>query len=337
MIGSVGERPKLMPMKKWASQEELVERNLKTLEVLHKVASYDKEAQDSVRKMLAAQIYESSTCEQVHPPARINWTDLERDENPQSVFKICDKEYLSPAAVALSFRGQSYFHRVETLRYRVDGRLLESPDFYLKEQEIYTMTQPIESVIRTQGAFHLRKLKDMMWYGMLEEAIAISGQVLDFTGKGVTQLTPQVITKTKNLIDGRGSADGKYLKAANIVMAQTMYNTTYNFPQNNGDAGAGSLPGVYMQADSKWLESGFTGKQLHGMNVITTIKEDLLPSNIMYVMTSPEFIGDHFSLNDEKMYVKREYDRLTMRCSTTWLYGIGNAYSVAKVILDTEV
>ncbi len=199
MRGAVGQRPTpYKGLSKTASSRQLVEHNMAFYQTL-KTAEETKTA-EMMGSMLKAQIYESSTCEQFHPPADMRWEDLDKDENPDNVFKIRDKEYTSPAAVQLSFRGQAFFERVETQRFRVNATMISSPEFYLKEQEVRLYDQPIEDVLRTQIAFHMRKQIDALWYGALEEALAANNndQVIDLTGTGIYMITAEVIVRAIN-------------------------------------------------------------------------------------------------------------------------------------------
>lgn len=338
MKAPVGRAPQIPPMQKFASQSQLTEYNMAFYDTIRKEAESDKIA-EQLGSMLKAQIYESSTLEQFHPPADLDWSELDKDENPENVFKIKSKEYLSPAAIQLTFRGQAYFERVETDRFRINATRIASPEFYLIEHEVRTYDQPIENVLRTQIAFHMRKQIDALWYGSLNEALAAYGnqQVIDLTGTGVYTITPEVIVQAINLLDGRGVSDGLYLSAFCLVMARSQYNYVYTWLQSNGIDGAASLPGVQLgNIGAEWLEKGYTGSELAGRKVLTTIKNDLLPENIIFILSQPEFMGYHFTLRDEKFMVRKEFDKIMLKGMRYFMYGIGNVYSVAKIILDVR-
>lgn len=335
--GAVGQRP--APLKsgigKNASQREITEYNMSFFETLRKEAEEDKTA-EMMGAMLKAQIYEASTCEQFHPPADLRFDELDKDENPANQFKIRDKEYSSPAAVQLSWRGHAHFERVETDRFRINVMPISSPEFYLKEEEVRTYDQPIEDVLRTQIAFHMRKQIDALWYGSLEEALIANGnsQVLDLSGTGIYFITPEVIVRAMNLLDGRGVSDGKYLLSHTFVMAKSQYNNVYSWIQSNGIAGVGSMPSVQMAVGSDWIRDGYDGNKLAAKNVLTTIKNDLLPEHIIYILAAPEYMGYHYSLRDEKFMISKEFTRIKLKGLRSFMYGIGNVYSVAKIILD---
>lgn len=337
MKAPVGLRPTMPSMPKFASQAQRVEYNMAFFDTLKKDAEDDKTA-EQLGSMLKAQIYESSTLEQFHPPADLDWSELDQDENPQNIFKIKSKEYLSPAAVQLTFRGQAEFERVETERFRINATRISSPEFYLIEHEVRTYDQPIENVLRTRIAFHMRKQIDALWYAALNEALAANGntQILDLTGTGVYTITPEIIVQAMNLLDGRGVSDGLYLMSFCFVMAKTQYNYVYTWLQSNGIDGADSMPGVKLNVGAEWLEKGYTGSELAGKKVLTTIKNDLLPENIIFILSQPEFMGYHFTLRDEKFMVRKEFDKIWLKGMRYFMYGIGNVYSVAKIILDVR-
>jgi len=323
------------PLSKTASKAEIVEHNMGWYHMMRE-SEMNKEAQELLRNFLRAQVYEGSILEAFHPSTKISHTELDKDENPHNNFKIVPKEYISAPAIEGSMRsGAAAFKRVEGKRYRLNLVKIQSEQYTLKEDEVKVMELPIEEIIRTQIAFHLRKRMDAMFLGYLRAAIAEMGaaQVVDFTPLGIQRITPEVLVEARQTLNLRGEQDGLYMRSENFIMTATQYDNTDMWPQMNGGTGFGSTPGIYMDPSQTWMRDGYKKDRLLGMNVISTIKTDLFRHNQVWVLPNPSFMGHHYGFNDEKFGIKRSWDEISIRGYMSFMYGIGNAYSVGLCIL----
>jgi hypothetical protein len=316
---------------KTASVSMIQERNAAFWDMVSQ-PGLEKEAQETLRGFLRGQLYEGSVLDVYQPPVPIKWTDLDRDEKSENVYKVEDREFISTPAIQLSLRGTPQFELVETDRYKLRLVQFSSPVWGLKEQEVKTMRQPIEEVLRTQISFHLRKKIDRAWIGFMRRALATTGtsQIANFTSLGLQSITPESITRMKNTLDRRGATDGKYLAAHTLVMCKSMLNHTYEWPQMQGAGGPASTPGVFMNADQKWMTDGWQVQQLSGLRVIATMKNDIFAHNEIWVLPDPQFLGHHYTMNDERFQIVREFDQIKLRGWLHWMYGIGNSYGVGS-------
>jgi hypothetical protein len=73
-----------------------------------------------------------------------------------------------------------------------------------------------------------------------------------------------------------------------------------------------------------------------GVPHIYTIKDDLVPDNIIYVFTEPNYLGKFYILDDIRLFVKREEDQIKMYASETIGAGILNAAGVVKINLNED-
>lgn len=316
---------------KTASTAEIMDRNAAFWDLMN-TSGMEKEAQETLRGFLRAQIYEGSVLDIYQPPTPIKWEDLDRDEHSENVYKVEDREFVSTPGIQLTLRGTPQFELVETDRYKLRLVQFSSPVWGLKEQEVKTMRQPIEEVLRTQISFHLRKKIDRAWIGFMRRALATTGtaQIANFVGAGIESINPYSVTRMRNTLDARGATDGKYLKAHTLVMTQSMLNHLYEWPQFNGPAGPGSTPGVFGATPDSWMTEGYKVTKLDGLRIIATMKNDLFAHNEVWVLPDPQFLGHHYTMNDEKFQIVREFDQIKLRGWMHWMYGIGNGYGVGN-------
>jgi len=75
----------------------------------------------------------------------------------------------------------------------------------------------------------------------------------------------------------------------------------------------------------------------YGVKIAFTIKDDLVPENVVYFFAAPEFLGKAYYLTDWTMFMKKE--AFFIEWFSYWLGGfaIGNVAGVCKVDFDAAV
>ena len=81
----------------------------------------------------------------------------------------------------------------------------------------------------------------------------------------------------------------------------------------------------------KGLVGSLQDSNLYGVPHIFTIKDELVPDNVVYLFTEPGFLGKFYILQDATMYVKKEEDIITFNATETIGVGILNTAGVARV------
>lgn len=86
-------------------------------------------------------------------------------------------------------------------------------------------------------------------------------------------------------------------------------------------------------AETVWKEgmSGMGDGKLFGMNILSTLKADIVNDNIVYLFTEPDYLGKMYELQKPTMYVKREEDILTVNAGEKIGTIIANTAGVAKI------
>lgn len=293
--------------------------------------SFLKEAQDKGAEYLTLQIYEDSFMERIWPNQPISPARCDRDVNSPNYRVVIDKEFRDVKATTFTFRGRAEFDYVETDRYAVEFFKIESDEYTITEGELRGIRQPLQNLIRNQVAYQIKKTMDSIFIGMCEAAVADSGQVLDLSATpGVgPNITPDILVQAFNLIDDSNAAGraGQYLTAETMLMSRAQYNYVNTWIQTS------STGAVANGIGTEFWRDGFTYDRLFGRRVVKTIKDDIVPSNVVWLFTKPELIGHHFSLGDDRFYIEKKYDFMTWKGARSFGAAIGNNPAIAKVIL----
>lgn len=83
---------------------------------------------------------------------------------------------------------------------------------------------------------------------------------------------------------------------------------------------------------SRHYDKGLEGEdKLFGVPVITTIKNDILPDNTIYLFAPENYLGNFFLLQDATLFIKQEADMIEFWSYSSPGIGIGNTRGVIKL------
>jgi len=280
-----------------------------------------KTAEERSQAYLKLRVYEESVLSRVIPPKPISPVQCDRrQESPTLLSKIIDKEFVDVTATVMDFRGSGDYQFVETEQYAVDFHKIESNEFHISEGELRAKEQPIQSLIKHHTAREIQYQMDRVFLSAVEAIITAN------PAQGITAaddvILPKNIIRLQNVIDGRTSLP---LVAATLLMTQAQFNNINTWQQAGVDNGMGK----------EFWRDGYTYDTLFGMRVIKTIKSDLVPNNVVYCFTAPEFLGHHLTFNDDRFQIRTEWDDIAWKAWKTHGAAIGNNNAVAKLTLAT--
>lgn len=291
-----------------------------------------KEAMAKGAEYLRMQIYEESFMERILPAQSISPMMCDRDPNSPNYQVVIDKEFTDVKAVTATLRGKADYDYIETERYAVPFHKIESPEYALFEAELRGMRQPVQNLIRHHIAYYIRKAMDEIWIGMSNKAVNGTGFHLNLSATDQTILTPEVLVRLRNLIDGQNQ-NGMYLRGATLLMTQSTYNYVSTWIQSNTEAGAGTWTGVSSGIQQDFWKDGYQYDRLFGLRVVKTFKSDLVADNEIFLYTEPEYLGHHFTFNDDKFSIEKRHDEIKWKGYRTFGAAIGNENAVAKLTL----
>lgn len=289
-----------------------------------------KEAAEKAAEYLKLMIYEDGFMERILPAQTISPSQCDRSVDSPNYQVVIDKEFIDVMAVTHSFRGRSPYDYIETERYAVKFYELASPEYSLTEGELRSMRQPIQNLIRHHIAYYIRKKMDEIFVGAVNASIIASSNLIDRSSSTDSILTPVLVTQLRNMIDGQNP---QYLKSTTLLMTTTQHNYIATWIQQNTAAGAGSHVGVTGGYGTDLWRNGFDSDTLFGLRVVKTLKSDLIQQNDIYLFTDPEYIGHHFTFNDDRFSIQHEHNVMRWKGFRTFGFAIGNVNTIAKLRL----
>lgn len=282
-----------------------------------------KQAEERSMAFLKSQVYEDTFMEKILPSKSISPAQCDRTESssgsPSMLRKIIDKEFTDITAVAMDFRGKGDYRYVETDTYAVDFYKIESPEYHITEGELRAKEQPIQDLIKHHTSKAIDEVIDRSFIAAVDAAIALDAANQAISVPDSTIL-PTNIVKLRNLLDGRTT---KRLKAATLLMTQAQFNQVFTWPQ--------AMIANGLKED--FWKDGFRYDMIDGLRVVVTIKADIVPNNVVYCFTAPEFLGHHYTFNDDRFQIRTEWDDIAWKAWKTHGASIGNSYSCVKMTL----
>jgi hypothetical protein len=278
-----------------------------------------KEAEERSQAYLKLRVYEDSFLSRIIPPKPISPSQCDRTlESPSLLRKIIDKEFTDVTATVMDFRGKGDYKFVETAQYPVDFHKIESEEYHITEGELRAKEQPVQSLIKHHTAREIQETMDSVFVDALEAILAANPAQSITAPEDI--ILPNNITRLRNVLDGRTTFP---LTAATLLMSQAQFNNVDVWPQAGVDNGMGQ----------EYWRDGYRYDTLFRLRTVKTIKTNLIPENVVYVFTAPEFLGHHLTFNDDRFQIKTEWDDIAWKGWKTHGAAIGNNFAVAKMTL----
>lgn len=279
-------------------------------------------AEERLTGFLRLRVYEDSFWAKILPPKQISPAQCDRIPSSEGggtalLRKIIDKEFVDVSATGMDFRGRGTTQYVDTDTYNVDFFKISSPEFIITEEELRAKEIPLQSMLKHAITSHIDRKIDEAAYAAILAAVGAT------VGKNLT--TPDDYILPRNIVDLVNSLEGnggnRTLEAATLLMTKAMYNQIYKWPQSD----ISNLVGTDFWAD------GYKYAKLKGLRVVVTNKSEILPNNEVIAFTSPDFLGSHFEMNDDRFEIQKDYSLIKMMGWKTHASTIGNNEAVARM------
>lgn len=257
-----------------------------------------KEASDIVDDYVRLKLREDGYTRKWLPAQKITNDQLDRQYDTPLPVKIVDMEIDSPAAVSAPFRqtpSQCYIHGK---RFRVTFSRILSPWFTADVNELRTHVMDIRQVMSDNA------LKDML---AEEDRVGLAGvqAIMGGTAGAVSPLTgvtqwmqvPSAISRVAWLagIKQMTTMDGHLTPERALVNNYTVW----DFAAWGRDEMGGDYSQDLVQKGLKVI------KDFTGLELIVTIKRNLVGDGSVYFFGNPQFMGKFYELDDTVMFVER--------------------------------
>jgi hypothetical protein len=250
-----------------------------------------KEASDSVSGFTRDILRENGIARQIIPPITITEDDLDRDIDTDKPKIIVDKEVGAKASY-VSFRGLPDSRYFTGPRYPIYFAKIQTEKYQKNIFELKTYDIDIRKVLSDNAVLEMQSEEDGKFFTRAATIVTTSAttalQDLSFP----TGLTKENVLESFTALPTLRKPFGvAVLNAATAIRL-------LKFQANDiGNAAA-----------TEQYYKGLTTGTLWGRKILVTIKNDLIPDNVMWMFSTPEFLGKFFIMQDATTFIKHEAD-----------------------------
>lgn len=272
-----------------------------------------KEAQDMGSAFIRAKLRQVSFAREVLTPILLADDEIDRDENDDTPKKIVEKE---PDSIAtfVTFQGTGERTWFKGPRYSIKFGKVESQRFTKSKFELMTYQNDIRKILSDNSVKDIADVEDGKF---IETCVAaIAGKPDQDINVGGT-LQDAIVTGVKAHI-------GRKVPIGKLVMTKELYYDLLKLPHT-----------LIGQIASRHYDDGVEQEEkLWGFPVVTTIKNNIVANDEIWIFSPQEFLGNFFLLQDATLFIKQEADIISF-----WTYdapgiGIGNTKSITRVTLS---
>ena len=260
------------------------------------------------------------------PAETIGEKDLDAFLTTDRPGKLITVEPVGYPAVSLPFNSSAeiqYYYASKALVTFFD---IKTPRFQKNVYELMTYKDvDLRKVVVDNALKDLQKEEDAGFIGNVDAICGTSvnpsttGNYFAFTTGGVSRDNWVEISK----IMGK-----KMLRNGIALMNDATFREFGKLTRNNA---GGDL------SEKLWKEgmSGLGSSSLFGINILSTLKADLVNDNVCYLFTEPDYLGKLYELKKPTMYVERKEDILTVNAGEKIGCTIVNTAGVAKCVFGS--
>jgi hypothetical protein len=275
----------------------------------------EKQAMDEGSAFIRSKLRQSSFAREVITPIVLADDEIDRDENSDLPKKIVEKEPDSTATF-VTFKGAGDRTWFSGPRYAVYFGKIESQRFTKSKFELMTYQNDIRKILSDNS------VKDM---SNIEDGKFIETCIASVTGKADQDLTGAATLDAGIISDMLKAHIARQVPIGKFLMAKQTYYDIIRQPATSvGDPIA-----------SRHYDEGIEEEEkLFGIPVITTIKNDLIPDNVVWLFSTEDYLGNFYLLQDATLFIKQEADIIEFWSYSAPGIGIGNTKGITRMTMS---
>lgn len=283
----------------------------------------EKRALDAVVDYTRYRMREEGFYRRILPPVQVSNDDLDQQVDTDKPVKIIEREPDSPAAISIPFNTLPMNLYVRGQKYRVTFDRIVTPRFTKDVDELRTYRMDIRQILSDNAIKDMLAEEDRKF---IEACNAAMGSSADAT------VTQSGLVQWETIY---GGITRDTLQDAFKVLPRTISRLEVGTCLVNNltirelmKFGREEMGGDFSQDVFKngWSEQNFMNARW-----IISIKQDLIPTDSIFMFADPKFLGKSFILEDTTLYVDRKAYMLEFFAYETLGGAIGNTNAVARV------
>jgi hypothetical protein len=282
----------------------------------------EKRALDAVVDYTRYRMREEGFYRRILPPIQVSNDDLDQQVDTDKPVKIIEREPDSPAAISIPFATLPMNLYVRGQKYRVTFDRIVTPRFTKDVDELRTYRMDIRQILSDNA------IKDML---AEEDRKFISACNAAMGGAANTTVTQSGLVQWETIY---GGITRDTLQDAFKILPRTISRLEVGTCLINNltirelmKFGREEMGGDFSQDVFK---NGWTEQNFMNARWIISIKQDLVPTDSIFMFADPKFVGKSFILEDTTLYIDRKAYMLEFFAYETLGGAIGNTNAIAR-------
>lgn len=270
-----------------------------------------KEAQDEGSEFIRTKLRQASFAREIMIPQLLGDDELDRRTDSDLPMKIVEIEPDS-IAVTVPFEGSGPRRWFKGPRFEIHFGKVESEHFHKSKFQLMTYQNDIRQILSDNSVKDMADQEDSRFY---QTCLGIVNQ------RPTQQVNTSGGLTASNVVEGIKNMLSRKIQPGKLLMTEELYADALKLPATSiGDAAASSQ-----------YREGLTGKSLWGMPVVTTIKNDIIPSNEMWFFAPQNYLGRFYLLQDATLFIEQRADMIEFWSYSAPGMGIGNSSGMTRV------
>lgn len=271
-----------------------------------------KEAQAEGTTFIRTKMRQEAFVREILAPVTLSDDEIDRDADTDLPKKIVEIEPDSTATF-VPFKGTGKRTWFKGPRYEVFFGKTESRHFTKSKFELMTYQNDIRKILSDNSVKDMADEEDTHFYSTLTDImVANPTQDIGLAG-GLT---------ASNILTGLKSHVGRKVPVGKMLMTKELYYDVLGLPATSvGDD----------VASRHYNDGAENEEKLWGVPVITTIKNDIVANNEIWIFSPENYLGNFFLLQDATLFIKQEADIIQFWSYAALGVGIGNTASITRL------
>jgi len=285
-----------------------------------------KQAMDNSTYFIREKVRELGFARKLIEPIQVTAADLDRVSGSEQPAIILEKD-IDATAMTVPFRGQGETRYWERENPIVEFQKIETNKYSKSKFELMTAKTPYTKILEQRFVQYAQRVEDETMIEAFNKIItdaeaknpgsqhqAVSGGL---TKENISILIKMLARLRMIPVDPK---DGK----PKFLMTQTLKADLVNL---------GMIDIGDKNVTRNWEEGTLGVDKLFGIPVVTTVKNDLVKDNEMYIIAPQDYFGRFFILQDHTLVIKTEADMIEMWTYAAMGLGLINTKGVCKITL----
>ena len=289
-----------------------------------------KTAADNSTYFIRDRVRELGFARKIFPPIHVTAADLDRIPNSDEPAIILEKD-MDAKAYTLPFRGQGESKYWDGENFVITFHKYESDKFHKSKFEMMNSKTKYDKLLEKRIVEAMYQVEDEVVMAAINAVIDEAqtkkpGSQFQTLQEGLTKTSLKILIQMMSKLRMIPTEPKSDKDRPKLLMTTTLKQELIELGlMDIGDAGV-----------SKHFNNGVSGiTRIMGLPVITTIKDDLVANDEVYIIAPEDYSGRFMILQDHTLQIETKADMINFYSYAAMGFGIVNTKSVAKIKLSS--